>query len=58
MTSFYQNASVYPEYLAYPVNNEHQVFVPKKSVPLKRHEYYIGYLRYCQILRMHYLMIH
>ena len=41
---FYQNASVYPEYLAYPVNNEHQVFVPKKSVPLKSREYYIGYL--------------
>jgi regulatory protein YycH of two-component signal transduction system YycFG len=42
--TFYQNASVYPEYLAYSVNGQHQVFVPKSSVTLNGHKYYIGYL--------------
>ena len=31
---FYQNASVYPEYLAYPVNKQHQVFVLKNQFHL------------------------
>ena len=33
---FYQNASSYPEYELYLVNKQHQVFVPKHQVTVKR----------------------
>lgn len=42
--TFYQNASVYPEYQSYLVNKQHQVFVPKGQVTLNRYKYYMGYL--------------
>lgn len=42
--TFYQSAQTYPEYVAYSVNSEHQVFVPKNRIALKRYKYVIDYL--------------
>lgn len=42
--NFYQNASIYPEYKSYLMNNHHQVFVPKEQVTLNRYKYYISSL--------------